>query len=92
MDDIIKKIFNNIYKNMGIGYTENVYQNCICHELQKNNIIYQKEVIINFKYDNVAVGWGRLDLVFTYENKKVIIELKHITRLTKKEKNQVERY
>jgi len=40
----------------------------------------------------MPVGWGRLDIVFTYKDVKYIIELKHISRLTSKERRQVERY
>ena len=92
VDNIIKEICKKIYDTMGKGYTECLYQNCICLELQKNNIIYQKEVNLTFKYENMPVGWGRLDIVFTYKDVKYIIELKHVLRLTSKDRRQVERY
>ncbi|MDT3696027.1 MAG: GxxExxY protein [Ignavibacterium sp.] len=68
-----------VHKNLGPGLLESVYEECLCHELSENNILFerQKPVSINYKSIKLDAGY-RIDILV--EN-LVIVELKSIDAL-----------
>ena len=63
-----------VYKNLQPGLLEKIYEVCLCHELDKKNISYKRQVVVPIKYDNITFEEAfRLDLLI--EN-KIICELK----------------
>jgi len=63
-----------VHKNLGPGLLESVYEECLCIELKKKNISYerQKELPIEYKGTNLDCGY-RLDILVPG---KLIVELK----------------
>ena len=63
-----------VHKNLGPGLLEKVYEICFCHELEKRNLKFQRQVDIPIIYDEIRFDEGlRLDVLV---EGKVICELK----------------
>jgi len=73
-------ILFKVHKTLGCGFPEKVYQRAIEIELNEQKIPYEKETVINVKYNNKIIGKFRLDLVI---DGKVILELKAVEFLSK---------
>lgn len=92
MDDIIKQITNEIYSNLGKNHSEMVYEKAFSVELQEHKIMHTTEAILNIIYKGVNIGFVRQDIVILYNNKYYIIELKAISKLTSRERDQIRKY
>jgi GxxExxY protein len=65
-----------VHKNLGPGLLEKVYEICFCHELEKRNLSYVRQVGIPIVYDNLVFDEGlRLDV---FVEDKIICELKAV--------------
>jgi GxxExxY protein len=65
-----------VHKNLGPGLLEKVYEICFCHELEKRELKYQRQVDIPIVYDNLTFDEGlRLDVIV---EDLVICELKAV--------------
>ena len=63
-----------VHKNLGPGLLERVYEVCFCHELQKRELHYQRQLTIPIVYDGIEFEEGlRLDVL---AEGKVVCELK----------------
>ena len=63
---------------LGPGLLESVYEVCLCHELSKRGIPFQRQLELPVVYDGVRVDAGlRLDLLVS---ERVIAELKSVER------------
>ena len=64
---VAKKIVDaayTVHKNLGPGLLEKVYEVCFCHELNKRELKYQRQVDIPIQYDNIIFDEGlRLDVL-----------------------------
>ena len=67
-----------VYKKLGPGFLESIYENAFIIELQKQNlhVEWQREVIV--KYDGVEVGRHRLDLIV---DDTIVVELKAVKNI-----------
>lgn len=53
-----------VYKNLGPGLLEKVYEVCFCHELNKRGLTYKRQVDIPIVYDNLTFDEGlRIDVI-----------------------------
>ena len=77
LEIIGKKIVDaayTVHKSLGPGLLERVYEICFCHELQKRDLKYQRQLYIPIVYDGIEFDEGlRLDVLV---EDKVICELK----------------
>jgi GxxExxY protein len=65
-----------VHRKLGPGLLESVYEVCVCHELTKLKVPFQRQVCLPVRYDNIQIDGGlRLDIVISNE---VIAELKSI--------------
>jgi GxxExxY protein len=71
-DQIIKAYFK-VYNKLGFGFLEKVYENALCLELSKCNLLISQQVPLDVYYDNEIVGFYKADIII--EN-KIIIEIK----------------
>jgi GxxExxY protein len=63
-----------VHRALGPGLLESVYEACLCHELSKRGIPFQRQLDLPVVYDGVRVETGlRLDLLVA---ERVIAELK----------------
>ena len=79
--DITAKIIECAYKvgnTLGYGFLENVYQNALMIELQKNGLTAQKELPLKVYYDDQIVGDYVADIIVAG---KIVLELKSVKEL-----------
>jgi len=79
-----------VYKELGPGYLESVYEDALCYELDLRNIPYQRQIDLDVKYKDVIFEKRfRADLLV--EN-KVLIENKAIKAITNQDEAQLINY
>lgn len=83
------EIVEQIYQELGCGFTESVYQRALEVALQRTGYHCRLEVPYLVHFQGVPVGMVRLDMVV---NDEVIIELKRVPCIMKKHKNQLQKY
>lgn len=53
-----------VYRALGPGLLENIYEVCFCHELTKRDLSHRRQVIVPIVYDGTTFDEGlRLDIV-----------------------------
>jgi GxxExxY protein len=63
-----------VHRALGPGLLESVYEACLCYELSKRGIPYQRQVSLPVRYEEVFIETGfRLDVLV---DECVIVELK----------------
>ena len=67
-----------VHKTLGFGFLENIYQNALIIEMNKNGLKATKEIPIKVYYDGQIVGDYWADIVV---EDKIILELKSIKEL-----------
>ena len=75
-EDLSEKLIGfafKIFKEMGYGHPEKIYQKCFESELANSNIVYQREKYSKIKYDGQVVGRYFLDFLI---DDKIAVELK----------------
>ena len=93
INELVKKTVDAAYKvhmNLGPGLLENVYEECLIHELNKKGLRVESQVYVPIDYDGVRLKGGlRLDILV---EKKVVIELKTVDVLMPVHKSQLLTY
>jgi len=93
INEIAKKTVDAAYKvhmNLGPGLLENVYEECLIHELTTKGLHVESQVYVPIDYDGVRLKEGlRLDILV---EKKVVIELKTVDVLMPVHKSQLLTY
>jgi GxxExxY protein len=90
---IIKEIAEDVYKTLGSGFSEGVYDRAMQVGLRLANIGYEVQKVIELKYKDHYVGEGYPDLVVHLGNEKLIVELKAISgELGASEEQQLRNY
>jgi GxxExxY protein len=65
-----------VHQNLGPGLLESIYEVCFCHESQKRDLSFQKQVAIPIYYDGLQFDQGfRVDV---FVEGLVICELKAV--------------
>ena len=92
-EDIASKIIDAaiaVHRVLGPGLLERVYEVCLCHELEKRNLKFERQVNIPIVYDGISFEEGyRIDVLV--EN-QIIIELKAVENYNPVWKAQVLSY
>ena len=79
-----------VYKELGPGYLESVYEDALCYELNSLNIAYQRQLELDVHYKDVVFERRfRADLLI--EN-KVLLENKAIKKITQQDEAQLINY
>lgn len=58
---------------LGPGFSESVYEEALCRELEIRGIRFQRQVPVVIEYKGAKVGEGRIDLIV---ESRLIVELK----------------
>lgn len=88
----LRSLFQEVYKVLGKGYPEGVYQRGIAVELQNKNIPFDLEVTMAIPYKGHVVGQVRADVLLR-DNLPVVIETKATASgLKPEERWQLSRY
>ena len=65
-----------VHRNLGPGLLESVYEACVCHELTKARVPFQRQLAIPIDYEGMRIDGGlRIDVLVADE---VIAELKAV--------------
>lgn len=68
-----------VHQTLGAGLLESVYEVCLCHELEKRGIPFQKQISLPVVYDGITLNAGlRLDI---WVDQKIVVELKAVEQL-----------
>lgn len=68
-----------VHRTLGPGLLESVYETCLCHELNKLNIPFERQLVLPIVYDNIKINSGlKLDLLV---GNKLICELKAVDKI-----------
>ena len=68
-----------VHRHLGPGLLESAYEECLCHELSQDGLVFRRQVPLPVVYKSVRLDCGyRLDVVV--EN-SVVVELKAVERL-----------
>jgi len=71
--NIVKESAREIYKELGAGYNESIYEGAMAIEFRKRGINYDVEKNTEIFYKGEKVGIHRLDFIV---EKKLVVELK----------------
>ena len=65
-----------VHSRLGPGLLESVYERCLCHEFDKHDLPYARQVELPIDYDGIQLECGyRADVIVRNE---VVLELKSI--------------
>jgi GxxExxY protein len=79
-----------VYKELGPGYLESVYEDALCYELNLRKISYQKQIDLDVQYKDVIFERRfRADLLV---EDKVLVENKAIKAITNQDEAQLINY
>lgn len=68
-----------IHRALGPGLLESIYEECLCHELNKNGFAFKRQVNFPVIYDGTRLDAGlRIDLLV---EDRVIVELKAVEKV-----------
>ncbi len=68
-----------VHRSLGPGLLESVYESCLCHELAKLKLSFQRQCVLPIDYDGVRLDAGlRLDVLVA---DSVIVELKVVEKI-----------
>jgi GxxExxY protein len=92
-EDLTYKIIGaaqEVYKELGPGYLESVYEDALCYELDVRNIAYQRQIDLDVKYKDVIFEKRfRADLLV---EDMVLVENKAIKAVTNQDEAQLINY
>ena len=74
----IMQIVFEVHNKLGPGFTEEIYEEATVYELETQQILLERQKIIQVIYKGRVIGTYRLDLVI---DGKIILELKAVTAL-----------
>jgi GxxExxY protein len=80
--DITQRIIGlamRVHRRLGPGLLESVYEACLCHELRRSDIPFQRQVRLPVFYDDVQLDCGYIADVMV--RGEVLLELKAIERM-----------
>ncbi len=79
-----------VHKELGAGFLEAVYEECMCIESKKRKIQYETQVDLDIQYKGIALKKKYIADYIGFE--KIIVEFKCIPKLTKVEEAQIINY
>ena len=68
-----------IHRNLGPGLLESAYEECLCYELSKTGIPFERQKPVSVKYKEVNLDCGfRIDVLV---DQQLIVELKSVEKV-----------
>lgn len=91
--DLISKIAHEVYRSLGSGFSEDVYDRAMQVGLRLAGIKYEGQKVVELKYRDHYVGEGYPDLLVHLGKQKVVVELKAVSsELGECEEKQLKNY
>ncbi len=80
--DLTKAILGcviEVHSRLGPGLLESAYEECLCYELNRSGLAFQRQVALPIRYREIRLSCGyKMDLVV---EDKILLELKSIDQL-----------
>lgn len=90
---VIRQIAEDVYRTLGSGFSEEVYDRAMQVGLRLANIGYEGQKVVELKYKDHYVGEGYPDLVVHLGEERLVVELKAISgELGASEEQQLRNY
>src|SRR3954453_16936522 len=93
LDDLSEKIIGaaiTVHRALGPGLLEVPYEECLCHELQKRGLKFERQKPLPLVYEAVKLSCAyRMDIVV--EN-AIVVEIKSVTQLDRVHEAQLISY
>ena len=91
--ELIAKIAQEVYRSLGSGFSEEVYDRAMQVGLRLAGIKYESQRVVELRYRDHYVGEGYPDLVVHLGKQEVIVELKPVSsELGECEEKQLKNY
>lgn len=74
----VKKIAKDVYKSLGSGHQEVIYDKAMQVGLRLAKFKYENQKVVELKYKDHYVGEGYPDIIVNFGKDKLILELKAI--------------
>src|SRR3989344_6314546 len=74
----VKQIAKEVYRTLGSGFSEDVYDKAMQVGLRLAKIKYESQKVVELKYKDHYVGEGYPDIIVHDGGKKIILELKSV--------------
>ena len=89
----ITKIAHEVYRSLGSGFSEDVYDRAMQVGLRLAGIRYESQKVVELRYRDHCVGEGYPDLLVHVGKQKVVVELKAVSsELGECEEKQLRNY
>ncbi len=75
----ISNIASDVYRKLGSGHSESVYDKAMQVGLRLAGIKYESQKVVELTYKNYYVGEGFPDLIVIFPKVKIVVELKAIS-------------
>jgi len=89
LKNLVKDASNQIYKELGAGYNESVYEEALAVEFRQRKIPYEVERNTEIFYKGEKVGLHRLDFIL---DEQLVVELKAWASITSSHVGQTTAY
>jgi len=96
---LLEKLANEVYKTLGDGFSEDMYQRALAFELRNKSIDYLREPNVEIFYKDQMIGLGEIDFYFPVQKNKyfslskpVILETKYLAKLNDSARSQLRQY
>jgi GxxExxY protein len=91
--ELVGKIAHEVYRSLGSGFSEDVYDRAMQVGLRLAGIEYESQKVVELKYRDHYVGEGYPDLLVHLGKQKVVVELKAVSsNLGECEEKQLRNY
>lgn len=78
-----------VHRALGPGFLESLYHNALCVALERRNLAFETQRMVEIRFEGVTVGRHLLDLVIRQE---IVVELKAVHTLTDAHSAQIRSY
>lgn len=96
---ILQSMTEEVYRHLGAGFDESIYQSALAFELRQKGFYFQREVNIEIFYKGIPIGLDRPDFIIRPCNigevcieEPIILELKAVERLNDNHRAQLRAY
>jgi GxxExxY protein len=91
--ELIGKIAHEVYRSLGSGFSEDVYDRAMQVGLRMAGIRYESQKVVELKYLDHCVGEGYPDLFVLLDGERLVVELKAVaSELGSGEEQQLRNY
>jgi GxxExxY protein len=79
--DITEKVIGcamKVHGTLGNGFQEVIYQRALSIEMEKNGLLFGREIEMPIYYESIDIGTRRVDFLI---HEKILLEIKAVTKL-----------